>query len=490
MAAYTGARLPLHPAVIVAGALTGAIAAGTAMTFSGQLGIALTVALCFVPVALLNLRLAVVLWLPTLSLLSVAALDVGPSLAGIMILFAWLGAFATRHSDVPAMVIYHRRLLVAVAALVLWALVSIAWAVRPQIGGEVFFGWLVAGVIVLVISTVLTDRQYLRLAAGAFVVGAVVSVVIGLVGGSVQTSADPSEAIAARVGGGSGDPNFLAAGLVPAIVLAFALAAGSRRLAVRWAVLPTVTLLVVGLMASQSRGGLVAAVVAAAASLVVAKRGRVWVVVGLLWVLGAAIAWYATDPAAWKRISNFNESSGRSELWAVGWRMWQDNPVVGVGLQGFVDNSGSYARELGPLRYAQFITEQDLVVHNSFLELLAETGVVGLTLYLSVVVIALHCAWRAAGRFERLGDMAMASLSRAVIVGALAMLTAAFFISSQTDRRLWVLLALGPALLAASRRGADSPIDAADLIETGPIRTRPVVRIADARQGAHPNVTP
>ena len=358
----------------------------------------------------------------------------------------------------------------------------------PQIGGEVFFGWLVAGVIVLVISTVLTDRRHLRLAVGSFVLGAVVSVVLGFVGGSV-TPANPSDAIATRVGGGSGDPNFLAAGLVPAIVLAFALAAGSRRLAVRWAVLPTVTLLMVGLMASQSRGGLVAAAVAAAASLVVAKRGRVWVVVGLLWVVGAAIAWYATDPVAWERVSNFDESSGRSELWAVGWRMWQDNPVVGVGLQGFADHAGSYAQALGPLRYAQFITEQDYVVHNSFLELLAETGIVGFTLYLSVVVIALHCAWRAAGRFERLGDTAMASLSRAVIVGALAMLTAAFFISGQTDRRLWVLLAFGPALLAASRRGADRPSDAAYPVADGPVRTRPVVRIADARRGARPSVT-
>ena len=136
MAAYTGARLPLHPAVVVAGALTGAVAAGTAMSYSGQLGIALTVALCYVPLALLNLRLAVVLWLPTVSLLSVPALDVGPSLAGIMILFAWFGAFATRHSDVPAMVIQHRSLLVAVAALVIWALVSIAWAVRPRSGAR------------------------------------------------------------------------------------------------------------------------------------------------------------------------------------------------------------------------------------------------------------------------------------------------------------------------------------------------------------------
>lgn len=110
----------------------------------------------------------------------------------------------------------------------------------------------------------------------------------------------------------------------------------------------------------------------------------------------------------------------------------------------------------------------------------------GFALYLSVVMIMLRCAWRAAGRFERLGDTAMASLSRAVIVGVLAMLTAALFISSQTDRRIWVLLAMGPALLAASRRQAGSP-DPADLVATGPSWARPVAAARSVVAGPNGN---
>jgi O-antigen ligase len=290
------------------------------------------------------------------------------------------------------------------------------------------------------------------LAAVAFVAGAVISVGIGVLGGAVNTTAGPSPETGARLVGGSGDPNVLAAGLVPAIVLAFGLAAGSRHAGARLLVLPVVGILLFGLVASQSRGGLIAALVAAVAALTLARSRRGWVVMGMLWVAGMGAVSYVADPGAWQRLGDLGDSSGRSELWSVASRMWQDHPVAGVGLQGFLDNAGGYVGDLGPLRYAEFITEQPHVVHNSYLELLAETGIVGFALYASVVVLSLWSASLAVRGYEELGDAAMATLAKAVIVGLLALLTAAAFISSETDRRTWVLLALGPALLVAARR--------------------------------------
>jgi len=488
MPAHAVAPLGLPRPLIVGAALAGSLAAGTAMAQSARLGLALAAGLCYASLILLNLRLGVVLWIPTVSLVAVAALDVGPNLAACLIMFAWLGAFAARYSNIPAAVVKNRHLLIAVAAAAAWALLSIAWTVRPRLGSDIFFGWLVAVAIVLVISTTLIDRRYLRWAAVAFVAGAVISVGIGLVGGAVQTPTSASQEGAARLVGGSGDPNFLAAGIVPAIVLAFALAAGSAHPAARLAVLPVVAFLMAGLVASQSRGGMIAALVAALAALVLARRGRGWVVVGLLSMLGAAAAWYVVDPVAWERLLDFNESNGRGELWNVAWRMWQDHPVAGVGLQGFLDSAGGYARLLGPLEFSEFITEQPHVVHNSFLEMLAETGIVGLGLYLTVVAISLRCARRAVRLYERLGDVAMAALSKGVIVSVLASLTAAMFISSQTDRRFWVLVALGPALLGAAERRAgvrrDDDDDVVPVRATASAR-RPVALGFGRRQTPH-----
>jgi hypothetical protein len=50
----------------------------------------------------------------------------------------------------------------------------------------------------------------------------------------------------------------------------------------------------------------------------------------------------------------------------------------------------------------------------------------------------------------------MEVLSRAVVVATVAMLTASTFISAQIDERLWILLALGPGMLAVASRQARS----------------------------------
>jgi len=447
----TSDSLPLPPPLIVAAGLAGAVAVGCAMVLSVRLGLASAVALCYVPLALLNLRMAIVVWLPSVGLIAVTALDVGPNLAGMVILVSWFGAMASHRSGLRALIQENAGVLLPLGGLLVWLMLSMAWAEHPPVGSEVFFGWLVAGVIVLVISTVITDRRYLRLAVAALVLGAVVSVGLGLFGGAIQPPSAGSSDATGRIVGGSGDPNFLAAGVVPAIVLAAGLAAGSTRVAVWVAAGVATALLTVGLVASESRGGFVAALLAAVVMLVLAKRHRAWAVAFLLCVTGIAAAWFSTDPAAWERLSDFNESNGRSELWGVAVQMWQDNPVAGVGLQAFVDNADGYVRELGSLEFAEFLTEQPKVVHNTYLELLAETGLVGLILFVAVIAGTLRAAWRAAALFELIGDRAMATLAKSVIAATAAMLASTAFVSGGIDRRFWVLVAFGPALLATAR---------------------------------------
>jgi hypothetical protein len=79
--------------------------------------------------------------------------------------------------------------------------------------------------------------------------------------------------------------------------------------------------------------------------------------------------------------------------------------------------------------------------------MLAETGTVGLALFLAVIVGAVASAAGAARRFERAGERVLAHVSRGVLVAMLGLLTAAVFISAQGVPMFWVLLMLGPILL-------------------------------------------
>jgi len=144
--------------------------------------------------------------------------------------------------------------------------------------------------------------------------------------------------------------------------------------------------------------------------------------------------------------------NGRSDLWLVAWRMTQDHPIAGVGVGDFQLRSAGYVREPGSLEYVRLIAEQPHVVHNTYLQVLVETGIIGLALFAAAVLGCMAAAWRAASWFDSAHQLGLAALSRGVVLAQLAMLGAGVFISYAPDLRLWVLLALGPALLTMARR--------------------------------------
>jgi O-antigen ligase len=143
--------------------------------------------------------------------------------------------------------------------------------------------------------------------------------------------------------------------------------------------------------------------------------------------------------------------TGRTELWRVATSMWEDHPIAGVGIRGYEHESAAYVLKVGKLSFVENIAERPVVTHNVYLQQLAETGVVGLALLLVLFGACLVASQGAARRFHAAGDRKMAALARATTVAIIGTLTASFFISNATDKRLWIVLALGPALLIAAR---------------------------------------
>src|SRR5207302_10974771 len=119
-----------------------------------------------------------------------------------------------------------------------------------------------------------------------------------------QSALSSAAEVQGRLAGGSGDPNYLAAGLVPAIVLAAALMTSTRNPVLRFVLLLSMVMMGIGLAETQSRGGLLAGGGALVGSLVIFKRHRGRVSMALAMVVAVAGVFFATNPEAWLRVSS------------------------------------------------------------------------------------------------------------------------------------------------------------------------------------------
>lgn len=73
------------------------------------------------------------------------------------------------------------------------------------------------------------------------------------------------------------------------------------------------------------------------------------------------------------RFKDIEDGSGRTLLWSKALEFWSENPVFGIGWMGFQDMYSKF----------DYITYN---THNVFLQLLCETGIVGLTIFLIFII--------------------------------------------------------------------------------------------------------
>jgi len=199
--------------------------------------------------------------------------------------------------------------------------------------------------------------------------------------------------------------------------------------------------------------------VALAVAIAVAGPLRSRAVVLVLVVCAVALGYYAEFAPATlqQRVTQVSaqSSAGRSDEWALAFRMAQNHPFEGVGLGNFAVVEPSYTTtniDLLKVRYAL----QNLVVHNTYLEILAELGIVGLVLFLGIVTGVFRGARQALAVLGRLGDRSTSYLVRGLVAGIAGLLTAYFFGSGEYEKTLWLLLGLLVAVPGALRSEDDA----------------------------------
>ena len=422
-------------------------------------GLGILFILCYGPIVFFNFPLAFVIWVGVLFFDELSQLSYGPNVMSVILGLAWIGVLIGRRTPL-GLLRESRRWLCAVAALLLWVALTIIWS---RNGTDALDEWslYVEGAFALVITmTTINSPKQVRYVMIAFVVGAVISVFIGLATGGLKPAAvgTTETAINGRLTGGGGDPNQQAAGYVATMFLILGMFSVYRAKLPRAWLTIAFLIIAVGFFATESRGGLIALAVASIAALVIAprQRGRIVVFAAVMGI--ASLILIGLSPGAIHRIVDVGGgSSGRSDLWKVGYEVFKAHPIAGVGIGNFIVVEPHYALQSGFLDRPGYINITPQIVHNTYLQLLAETGVIGLLAFVAVIVGFLRIAWQACRRFERIGHSEYSDLTRAVVLATVGMLSALFFITNVTDLRLWVLLGLAPVMLGVAKRMDPAP---------------------------------
>ncbi|AJR07350.1 oligosaccharide repeat unit polymerase [Photobacterium gaetbulicola] len=254
---------------------------------------------------------------------------------------------------------------------------------------------------------------------------------IGLVEGTRVT-------ISRDIGSMLGDPNDLA--LVLQFPVSFAMAYSFH--GPKWqralSVLVLLTM-IMSVLATQSRGGLlgIASVVFAMALM----RSRSIVLptvisgIGLLaLVLLAGISERSSGGAAEAGIDE--SAMGRIYAWQAAFNMAISNPFTGVGLNNFFYNYYFYSPHWDGKNHA---------VHSTWLQILSETGFVGLVLFLLMLIGALRVSYQL---LKRLEAHEMKPLAQGLWLGTLSFCVGGTFLTQGTTWPLYILIGL---LLALDR---------------------------------------
>lgn len=164
--------------------------------------------------------------------------------------------------------------------------------------------------------------------------------------------------------------------------------------------------------------------------------------------------------------SSFEE---RKLLTTAAWRMLLDHPVLGIGAGNYTIHFDRYAEEIGSASRQYEEPGDSHYPHNLYLEIGAETGLLGIFLFGAVVMICLVSLQQARAAFVRLGDTPSAGLAQALSIAVTGYLISSLFLHGHFQRPLWLLFALAAASYGLSQRRDEAP--AAALRSPGTVTT-------------------
>lgn len=281
-----------------------------------------------------------------------------------------------------------------------------------------------------------------------------------------------------NAGGQGGEANFLGAIIVTVAPIAFGLAINSQKTIEKIAFLGVAGCYALGVLASGSRAGLLAMIGGLGYWLVQTTRRGMAIGLAML----AACGFLVVAPESfWKKMGTIlgpqdtnpwvegrvEPSKGeRLVLWTLAIDLWERHPVTGIGPLNYPVVSAEETDFTDPYK-----GQRGLQAHNTWLQLLAEYGVVGAVVWGGSFFFSIFCYRRARKRmqgyegWEWFGAICLGLESGAISSG----IVLTFNSFQWYDYVYWHMIS-GPLALEIARRTADRLdwLKPADLAESRP----------------------
>jgi len=259
-----------------------------------------------------------------------------------------------------------------------------------------------------------------------------------------------------RISGPIGDPNFYAQILVVIVPLAFHFMMSEKKLVLRALAAWCLAVCCLSIVFTFSRGGAIALGVVLICLVVYRRPKPVEVFLIALLIIGIftfmpdqyntrlnTIAQIATGQTDVREEVSIR---GRMSELLVAWQMFMEHPILGVGVSNYPEHYQSYSRQIGldP-------RTENREPHNLFLEVAAETGIVGLVVFFMVLYFSFRGIYQAWHGFNRSGLKEYAGLVAVFGIGMVGYITAGLFIHGAYPRYFWLLVGLALALPQVAR---------------------------------------
>ena len=261
---------------------------------------------------------------------------------------------------------------------------------------------------------------------------------------------------------GGQDENYVAALMGMSIALAYFSLFAEKRRFLRLILGGSIIVFVAAIALAQnaSRGGFLG--LCAVALYCLARSPRKVLGLGMLSVAAVAMAVIA-GPVFWAEIRTTTDVDSptadlRIEIWKIGLRMWQANPLTGVGAGNFRWVIGNYQSAEQLEKYGRDFGGS-VIAHSLPVELLAELGIAGLI----VVAFLVVRTWTNLGKVRQGSEQgsrwldadpyAIRCYADALRGAMVAILVNGVFLSLMYYSHLWLLIAMGSALSFAYRPG-------------------------------------